>query len=130
VDRASTLIEALVAEQAIRRLAIGRHAHVRPRNPNLSGFDAVVEAIDATALRELPDVALASTHGGPIPARAGQNNTAFPETPVYRVRLRPAEPVRLDRMELATVRIEADPESLLARLWRNALGVIIRETGF
>ena len=130
VDPSSTLVEALVAESSVRRLATGRSAHVRPRNPDLAGFDAVVETIDTSALRELPDPALASTHGGPIPARAGPNNTVVPEIPVYRVRLRPTLPVAMDRMEIATVRIAADPESLMARVWRHAVGVVIRESGF
>jgi putative peptide zinc metalloprotease protein len=130
VDRTTTHVEAFVAEQYVHRLAVGRMAQVRPRNPDLGVFAAVIEAIDTSAMRQVPDVSLASTHGGPIPARVGPNNSAVPETPVYRVRLRPVLPIEVTRMELATVRIEAEAESLLFRSWRHIKGVLIRESGF
>lgn len=130
VDRVSTSVEALVAEDAVRRIAVGRQGVVYFRNPDLKPVVAVVEEIDTTALRTLPDPTLASTHGGPIPARAGPNQSLVPETPVYRVRLRPAHALVLDRMELASVRIEAEPESVAARLGRKLLGILIRESGF
>lgn len=130
VDRTTSHVEAFVAEQHIHRLAVGRMAQVQPRNPDLGAFAAVVEAIDTSATRQLPEVALASTHGGPIPARVGANNTTVPETPVYRVRLHPIVPIEVTRMELATVRIEADAESLFSRSWRHIKGVLIRESGF
>jgi putative peptide zinc metalloprotease protein len=130
VDRSSTLAEALVSEQDLHRIAVGSHAMVRPRNPDLAAIPATVEAIDTSALRVLHDPALASTRGGPIAAREDRNGTTVPEIPVYRVRLRPTASVTLDRMELATVRIDATAESLAARLWRNLWGGVLRESGF
>lgn len=130
VDRTSTLAEALVSEQDLRRIAVGTQATIRPRNPDLSAILATVEAIDTSALRTLPDPALSSTRGGPIPAREERGGTVVPEAPVYRVRLRPTEDVTLDRMELATVRIDAMAESPGARLWRHLWGAVVRESGF
>ena len=42
----------------------------------------------------------------------------------------PTASVTLDRMELATVRIDATAESLAARLWRKLWGGMLRESGF
>lgn len=130
VDRAETLVDALVTEQDVRRIAVGAMATIRPRNPDLPAFQAKVEVIDTSALRALPDLALSSTRGGPIPARDAGQGQAVPETPVYRVRLRPDGPVGMDRMELATVRIDAEAESLAARFWRHVWGTVLRESGF
>lgn len=54
VDCASTLAEALVSEQDLRRIAVGAQATIRPRNPDLPAILATVEAIDTSALRTLP----------------------------------------------------------------------------
>ena len=42
----------------------------------------------------------------------------------------PLTDVTLDRMELATVRIDAVAESPGARLWRHIWGALLRESGF
>ena len=130
VDRSSLLVEALVAEEDVRRVMVGAPARVRPRNPDVAAFDAVVEAVDVSALREFPDPILASTHQGPVPARAGPDGTSLPGVAVYRVRLRPVADLPVDRAELATVRIAASAESPAARFLRTIWGTLLRESGF
>jgi putative peptide zinc metalloprotease protein len=130
VDRSSLLVEALVAEEDVRRVMVGAPARVRPRNPDVAAFDAVVEAVDVSALREFPDPILASTHQGPGPARAGPDGTSLPGVAVYRVRLRPVADLPVDRAELATVRIAASAESPAARFLRTIWGTLLRESGF
>ena len=63
----------------LRRVRVDAAARMRPRNPDLRDFDAVVESIEVSALRELPDPVLASTHLGTIPARVGANGAQLPE---------------------------------------------------
>ena len=54
----------------------------------------------------------------------------MPETPVYRVLLRPEEPLPAPpRVLRGTILVEGEAESLAARHWRIAVGVLIRESG-
>jgi putative peptide zinc metalloprotease protein len=129
-DLSTIIADTLVAEQFVRRIAVGANATIRFRNPDLKPLRAFVASVDTSALRSLPDPALSSTRGGPIPARDGENGKLIPESAVYRIRLVPSESMVMDRMELASVRIEAEAESLVARFWRHVWGIALRESGF
>jgi putative peptide zinc metalloprotease protein len=53
-----------------------------------------------------------------------------PELPVYRVLLAPVEPLEARRVTRGVVLLQGEAESIPARLWRQALGVALRESGF
>ena len=89
-----------------------------------------VIAIDAAATRTLPDQELASVNGGAIAARVGPNDTMVPEIPVYKVVLSPADDVLLRNPVTGTVVIDGRAVSPASLLWRRALGIVIRESGF
>jgi putative peptide zinc metalloprotease protein len=128
--RASVIIEAWVEEAALRRIAPGQAASFVPEDPGAPRLAARVLSVDGAAARVLPDRELASLHGGAIATRPGPNGAAVPELPVYRVLLAPIEPLVARRVTRGVVLLQGEAESFAARLWRQALGVALRESGF
>ncbi|MFV3077984.1 HlyD family efflux transporter periplasmic adaptor subunit [Niveispirillum fermenti] len=127
-----------VGEGDLERLHPGATALFHPDDPLAPRIAATVTAVDRVNVAVLDIPALASHYGGPIatdsPAGSGDRRHAAP-TPVeavYRVTLTPAGPMpdgpRHQMRGIA--RVEAEGRSLLARSWRTAAAVIIRETGF
>lgn len=129
-DLGATVIEAWVEEAVLRRVAPGQRASFVPEDPGAPRVAARILAVDGAAARLLPDAELSSQHGGNIATRAGQNNTAIPELPVYRVLLAPLEPVSPRQVMRGAVLVQAEAESFALRVWRQALGVLLRESGF
>ncbi len=129
-DLGSTVIEAWVEEGVLRRVAPGQRASFVPEDPGAPRVAARILAVDGAAARLLPDAELASLHGGAIATRAGPNGAAVPELPVYRVLLAPLEPVVPRQVMRGAVLLQAEAESFAARAWRQALGVLLRESGF
>lgn len=129
-DLESGMVEAFIDEGDLQRIKEGAQARVVPFNPDQATFGAEVTKIEANSIRELSDPILASTHGGPIPARSDANGVTVPEQPIYRVLLKPDAGLPLSRMALVQVNIQGEAQSLLSRMWRYVVGVFIRESGF
>lgn len=122
---------ALVPEAAVARLTPGAAARFVPEDLSLPAVPLVLSSIAGTATRQLDLPELASTQGGPIAARALPDGTLVADGAVYRLVLTPADGHRLpDRAVRGEVVLDAEAESMVARAWRTALGVLIRETGF
>ena len=131
LDPRSSVIEAYVPEETLRRVAVGTKGRFLSDDPAGRAVPAEVIAIAAASSRILTEPSLASTYGGPVPTHLGRENILVPEAPVYRILLRtdgalPA-PVRVER---GMVVLDGEPESLAVRLWRSTVGVVIRESGF
>jgi putative peptide zinc metalloprotease protein len=75
----------------------------------------------------LADVALASVHGGALEVREGTEGLV-PERALYTVRVVLDGPPPALQL-IGRVRIEGEPRSLFARLWRSILVVLVREWG-
>jgi putative peptide zinc metalloprotease protein len=131
IDPASGLIEAYVEEAELGRISVGASGRFQADDPSLPPIEAVVERIDDASARLLPEPALASIHGGSVASRQGKDGVLIPELPVYRVLLRPVEPLPAPpRVIRGEILIEGERESFASRLWRNAVGVLVRESGF
>ncbi|HEV7368351.1 HlyD family efflux transporter periplasmic adaptor subunit [Arenibaculum sp.] len=131
IDARAALIEAYVDEADLSRFAAGAPGWFRADDPAVAPVALRVERIDDASSRVLREPMLSSTHGGSIAARETQDRALVPETPVYRVLLRPRDPLPAPpRVLRGTVDIEGERESVAARLWRVALGVLVRESGF
>jgi putative peptide zinc metalloprotease protein len=128
IDPGSAFIEAYVEELDMSRIAPGAAATFHPEDPARAAVEATVTAIDRVSARQLQEPALASVYGGVIPVRESADGQLVPEKPVYRVRLRPQVPAPSQLMR-GTVRIEGERQSLIAQLWRTAVGVLVRESG-
>lgn len=131
IDAGAALVEAYVDEADLSRFAVGAEGWFRADDPAVPPLSLRVERIDDASTRVLRDAMLSSTHGGSIAARETRDRALVPETPVYRVLLRPdGAPAAPPRVLRGTVDIEGARESVAARLWRVALGVLVRESGF
>lgn len=129
-DLRATVIEAWVGEAELRRVAPGQQASFVPEDAGAPRIAARVLSVEGASARVLPDAELASLHGGGIATRAGANGAAVPELPVYRVLLAPVEAVAPRHVTRGVVLLRAEPESFALRAWRQALGVLLRESGF
>lgn len=123
-------IHAYVSEGDVAALAPGAGARFYAAQADVPPVPAVVEAIERTDLRSLPDAALAEPLGGTIPVRQREGRYE-PVSAYYRVRLRAEAPSgawhRTMRGEIA---ITGAPRSLLGRWWRSVAAVLVRESGF
>lgn len=131
IDPHSSQIEAYLPEEDLRRVPVGAAARFLADSGGRHWVAARVVAIAAVSSRVLPEPSLASVHGGNVPTHQGRDGVLIPETPVYRVLLRPEHPLPAPaRVERGTVLLEGERESIAARLWRTAAGVLVRESGF
>jgi putative peptide zinc metalloprotease protein len=130
VDASAARVEAYIEESDLERIALGNEAVFIPADIASPKVRLKVIAIDAAATRTLPDQELASVNGGAIAARVGPNDTIVPEIPVYKVVLSPAEDVVLRNPVTGTVVIDGRAVSPASLLWRRAVGIVIRESGF
>ena len=129
IDPRSSLIEAYVAEADLRRVREGAPGRFMADDSG-AWVEARVASVAAVSSRVLGEASLASVHGGSVPTHQGRDGVLVPETPVYRVLLRPEAPLPAPpRVLRGTILVDGEAESIAARLWRIAVGVLIRESG-
>jgi len=121
------VIDAYVAETDLERIAAGTTAHFL-RDGGFASQEARVTDIGTTAIRALPDPALANLFGGPLSARAVKQSI-IPDSAVFRVRLVLTTPLAVPNSLRGQVVIDGQPESLAAHAWRTAAAVVRREWG-
>jgi putative peptide zinc metalloprotease protein len=133
-DTARTVVDAYAEEADLVRFAAGAAGTFVPDDPGLPTVPVRLARVADASSRTLEEPLLSSLHGGPVASRAGPRGEAVPVTPVYRLRFEPvgepagaAVPARETR---GAVLVEAAPESPAARIWRRAVGVLVRESGF
>nr|WP_246500503.1 HlyD family secretion protein [Azospirillum rugosum] len=131
VSPQAPLIEAYVAEEDLARVPVGAPGAFLADAGEDRWIPARVVAIAATSSRTLPEPAVASVYGGAVPTRITRGEVLVPETPVYRILLRPeGVAVTPGRVTRGMVRMDGAAESVVARLWRIAVGVVLRESGW
>lgn len=124
------VIRAYPTEEDLARLTIGSRGWFYPEDPDWPPLPCRVIDLDRSSSRYLPDQALASRYGGPIPVRE-QGNQLLPEQAVYRLVLavdQDSSP-RITQQYRGTVRLTSVAQSLVDRFWRAILAVLIRESG-
>jgi putative peptide zinc metalloprotease protein len=135
IDPASMTVEAYVDEADLDRITVGDAAIFVAEADTRIEFPLRLTEIARASTTILPDPALASTMGGPIAVRAQKQNEKqnelVPDRTLYRVRLAIAEghPAPVTRILRGQVILRGEPISLVRRLWRSALAVVIRESG-
>ncbi len=126
----SLVAKGYAAEADIGRIAPGGSAVFIPEHPSRSRVALRVERIATagTTEIELPD--LASTHTGRIAVNVDERRRLVPATAQYLVMMRAIGPVAEGDLSIRGVALaEGRAESLLARTWRRALGILVRESG-
>ncbi|ANQ85746.1 HlyD domain-containing protein [Azoarcus olearius] len=127
------IVETWLDEEAVKRLAVGDRGVFVPDSGEGPVLRLAVSAIDADASRVLGRGILAAPAGGHILVRE-RNRQLIPEHAVYHVVLAVDEDPAAgtaghDQMLRGTVSIRARWEAPLQRYLRNALMVVIRESG-
>jgi putative peptide zinc metalloprotease protein len=136
VDPAGLTVEAYVDEADLDRIAVGDTATFFAEADTRIEFPLRLVEIARASTRALSDPALASTLGGPIAVRAQQRNDQkqndlIPDRTIYRLRLAVTDSgaTPVNRVLRGDVILRGEPISLIRRIWRAALAVVIRESG-
>lgn len=133
IDPGSWQIEAYLEESEIARIAVGDSARFFPETAGHGAFSAHILRIEQDATRQLQEPMLASAHGGQLLVREKQGRL-LPERAIYRVTLQIDDADAATRLGLRSVRgklvIYGTPRTLLGDFMRNALTVLIRESGW
>jgi putative peptide zinc metalloprotease protein len=123
------MVEAYVPDEDLERIEVGARGKFYPESGG-PVLDLVVESMDLTAVRDLNRQELSSLSGGRIPARKSETGRVVPVRTVHKVLCRIPELETPPPMSLTgKAIIAAKPVSLFALVWRNTLGVLIRESG-
>jgi len=131
VSEESPMVQAYLDETGLGRVAIGAEGRFYPDNTDLDPVPVSVAHIGDVNVRELDDLYLASVYGGPIGVRTGPDGEMLTVDSLYRVGLEgPRQEVPLAHPQRGTVRLPADAQSLLHRLWLQTGMLLVRESGF
>jgi putative peptide zinc metalloprotease protein len=141
IDPTAATVEAYVAEADLGRIAVGDRATFFAVADSRIELPLHIAEIARASTTELPDTYLASTFGGPIavrPSKAGSEaqksesdkTPLVPDETLYRVTLAPengaAAPAQVTR---GVVTLHGEATSIIIRVWRSFLAVVIREGG-
>jgi len=145
-------IEGYVEAQDVARIAVGAHGRFIPDDPARAPHAVIINRIEPAAAGSLTIEALASTHGGPIAVNRDPDGRLIPLRAIWGVGLAltasdgaaPAphretvphsasidggnEPTQIT--VAGKVKLSIAGEAPLTRLWRAAIGLVIRESGF
>ena len=130
-DDGQPLVETWLEEEDVRRISLGDSALFITDATDGAALHLTVTAIDQDASRLLPRPELSSTLGGHVLTREKQGQH-FPERAIYRVVLATQEPPGAlnTRSWRGKLTIQGEWEPPLWRYVRQAMAVLIRESGF
>ena len=118
------------AEEDVWRISTGTTGAFIPDAALAPAIDVRLRDIAVTGSSSLDVTSLASVFGGPIAVERSSKGDLVPVRAQYQVRLEPLEPLSGHRTQWrGVVLLDGEPESLLARVWRRTLNVLIRESG-
>jgi len=130
VDPAGEELHAVVPETDVGYLRSGQSARFIPdgaERPSLRAQVVEIRGIDESSFT-VPY--LASLYGGEVPVREDASRKLRPDSSVYRVTLRLAEPApQWNQAVRGTVLVEGPRISFAQRAWEKGLRILIRESG-
>ncbi len=130
VDPAGEELHAVAPETDVGYLRSGQFARFIPEGVERPSVRAQVVEIRDIDESSFTVPYLASLYGGEVPVREDGNHRLRPETSVYRITLRLAEPApRWNQAVRGTVLIEGPRISFAQRAWEKGIRVLIRESG-
>lgn len=123
------MVEAYIPDEDLERIEPGAHGKFYP-DGNGPVLELVVESVDLTAVRDLARQELSSLSGGRIQARKSETGRIVPSRALHKILCRIPDLDTPPAMSLTgKAIIAAKPVSLFTLVWRNTLGIIIRESG-
>lgn len=131
VESPRATVVAYAEEADLKRLQLHRSGRFYPEGGDLPAFAVNLISIDPVGSRQLNIPELASTHGGEIAVREDQQHHLIPEQGIYRLLLQVDDPDIVQATSLrGRVSLATPAESLIGRLIRSALAVLIRESSW
>ncbi|MBF0098313.1 MAG: HlyD family efflux transporter periplasmic adaptor subunit [Magnetococcales bacterium] len=137
VDHKKWLLEAFIDESDLERISVGAEGIFYPEILDWPPIKAHVTRIDDVGTKDLSDPYLVSPFGGHIPVKKNiqthkdDRKEWIPETSIYRVILEPSEfPEDLHSLLRGTVTMKGVPRSMFSKMWKAAVAILIRESGF
>ncbi len=114
----------------LRDGAVGRFV---PDDPRQASFEVRLVGLSSVAAEEIDSAYLQSVHGGPIAVNVTDKGKAVPNQSQYPLLMRPLEPQRdaiyLHQIVRGVVTLDARGESFFAKVARQVLRVLARESG-
>jgi putative peptide zinc metalloprotease protein len=128
INDSSGDVIAYLGESDLVALKPGAQGRFYPEGGSREPFSVRLVEIEGFALEALENPYVASRYGGQLDVRDGKNGELIPQRATYRVRLEADKPSR-DRVVRGQLVLESDSRSMLARFWRQSVGVWRRESG-
>ena len=133
VNLSQFLIESYVNERDIMEIPSHTKGRFYPENLDYPSLDCELTGIDNSSIQSLPAM-MASSYGGPIAARAGQDKRQVPEAAQYRIQLAVSETVEslpiFPAQQRGHLKLELNRRSIIERIWKQFLAIVWRELGF
>ncbi len=126
-------VEAYLEGQDARRLAPGMRGQFVPADGAQASRPVTLLAIAPAASETIDIEALASVHGGPVPAERAPDGRIVPARAVWKASFAMGAGAGAGAdfsAQPGTVRLSAAGEAPVARLWRRIAAIIVRESGF
>ena len=122
-------LRGLVRERDLGRLATGATGRFVPDDPALPSRPVVLTQLADTAAASFDEPLLATSHGGPVPARAEADGVPVPQGAFYGAILRPEGSTPMQAVRGVAV-LSAEGRSLAGGFFRRLAALAIRESGF
>ena len=123
------VVAVYVNERVLSRLAVGDRGFFELGGKWTTRAPLEIIAIDTAAVTELQYPELASSHGGPIGVLPRPDRRLVPEAAVYKILCRIPEQDVPTQSLVGVASLHGKPKSILAAMWQNLLGIIVRESG-
>ncbi|WP_052810756.1 biotin/lipoyl-binding protein [Variovorax paradoxus] len=132
-ERGAQDLRGYVEGQHAWRLRDGAEGRFVPDDPRQASFKVALVGMSAVAAEEIDSVYLQSVNGGPIAVNVTDKGKAVPNLSQYPVLMRPLDNAREDahvqQIVRGVVTMDARGESLFAKVARQVLRVLARESG-
>lgn len=129
-NNTSLVAKGYVAEADVRRIGPGAKAVFIPEHPARARVDLQIERIAAGGAAQIEVADLASTNTGRIAVNVDEKRRLVPASAHYLVTFSTTGSTPLDDLSIrGVIHAVGRAESLLLRVWRHALGVLVRESG-
>lgn len=131
------VVDAFVSEEDLAYVKTGQSVRVRTLHRDPQWLEGVVESVDVARTSVLPDSMLEARFGGPLATVPAPESTFrsggashMARDALFRVRVAVHGTPRGLQASTVRVQINGVPHSLLGRIGRNVVAVLVRESGF
>jgi putative peptide zinc metalloprotease protein len=131
VESPHTTVTAYAEEADLNRLQLGAKGRFYAEGGDLAPFPVQIITIDRVGTRQLTVPELSSNRGGEIAVREDEQHHLIPEQGIYRLLLQADEHTTMQAITIrGRLSLDTPAESLVGRLSRSALAVLIRESSW